>query len=113
MIIFYHIHQFFNVILIFFKIQDIQFTQNIVNVCHNNDNFINNFKCYDFRIQRIEIVLSHEFNSIKVKKILQVSRTLRINVQLFLLNQLDKNIFKLMIVNSHLIVDTSLVLVFL
>ena len=54
----------------------------------------------------------NEFNLIKIKKILQVSRTLRINIQLLSLNQFNKNVFKLMIVNSHLIVDTNLVLVF-
>ena len=54
--------------------------QNIVDVCHNNNNFINNFKRYDFRIQKIEIMLLNEFDSIKVKKILQISRTLRINI---------------------------------
>ena len=58
-------------------------------------------------------MFSHEFNSIKVKKILQVSRTLHINVQLFSLNQFDKNVFKLTIINSHLIIDTSFILVFL
>ena len=58
-------------------------------------------------------MFSHELDLIKIKKTLQVSRTLRINVQLFLLNQFDKNAFKLTIVNSHLIVDTSFVLIFL
>ena len=57
-------------------------------------------------------MLSHELNSIKIIKILQILKTLRINVQLFSLNQFDRNIFKLMIVNLHLIVDTSLALIF-
>ena len=55
----------------------------------------------------------HELDLIKVKKILQVSRTLRINVQLLSLNQFDRNTFKLMIVDSHLIVDTNLAFIFL
>ena len=55
----------------------------------------------------------NEFDSIKVRKTLQVSRTLRINIQLFSLNQFNKNAFKLMIVNSHLIVNTSLAFIFL
>ena len=50
----------------------------------------------------------NEFNSIKVKKILQVLRTLHINIQLFLLNQFNKNVFKLTIVNLHLIVNINL-----
>ena len=58
-------------------------------------------------------MFSNKFDSIKIKKILQVSRTLRINIQLFSLNQFNKNVFKLTIVNSHLIVDTSLAFIFL
>ena len=112
MIIFYHIHQFLNIILIFFKIQNIQFTQDIVDVRHDDDNFINNLKRYDLRIREIKIMFSNKFNSIKVKKTLQVSRTLRINIQLSSLNQLNKNVFKLTIVSSHLIVDTNLILIF-
>ena len=54
----------------------------------------------------------NEFNSIKVRKILQILKTLRINIQLFLLNQFNKSIFKLMIINSHLIVDTNFTLIF-
>ena len=99
--------------MIFLEIQDIQFTQDIINVRHDDDNFINSFKRHDLNIQKIEIVLSNELNLIKIKKILQVSRTLRINIQLFLLNQFNKNVFKLMIVDSHLIVDTNLALIFL
>ena len=57
-------------------------------------------------------MFSNELNSIKVKKILQISRTLRINIQLFLLNQFNKNVFKLMYVNLHLIVDTNLAFIF-
>ena len=87
--------------------------QDIIDVSHNNDNFINRLECHDFRVRRIEIVLFNELNSIKIKKILQILRTLSINVQLFSLNQLDKNVFKLTIINSHLIVDTSLTLIFL
>ena len=49
----------------------------------------------------------NEFNSMKVKKILQISRTLRINIQLFSLNEFNKNVFKLTIVNLHLIVNIS------
>ena len=98
--------------MIFLEIQDIQFTQDIINVRHDDDNFINSFKRHDLNIQKIEIVLSNELNLIKIKKILQVSRTLRINIQLFLLNQFNKNAFKLMIVDSHLIVDTSFVFIF-
>ena len=55
----------------------------------------------------------NELDSIKIEKILQILRTLSINVQLFSLNQLNKNAFKLTIINSHLIVDTSLALVLL
>ena len=57
-------------------------------------------------------MFSYEFNSIKIKKTLQISKTLRINIQLFLLNQLDKNVFKLMIVDSHLIVDMNFAFIF-
>ena len=111
MIIFYHIHQLLNVILTFFKIQNIQFTQNIVDVRHDNDNFVNNFKRYNFSIRKIKIVFLNEFNLIEIRKILQVSRTLNINIQLFSLNQFNKNVFKLIIVNSHLIVDTNLIFI--
>ena len=86
--------------------------QDIVDVCHDDDNFVNNFKHYDFNIRKIEIIFLNEFNSIKVKKILQVSRTLRINIQLFSLNQFNKNTFKLTIANSHLIVDTNFIFIF-
>ena len=86
--------------------------QDIVNVCHNDDNFVNNFKRHNFRIRKIEIMFSNKFNLIKIRKILQILRTLRINVQLTSLNQFDKNIFKLMIVSSHLIVDTNFAFVF-
>ena len=55
----------------------------------------------------------NELNSIKIEKILQILRTLSINIQLFLLNQLNRNAFKLTIINSHLIVNTSLALVLL
>ena len=55
----------------------------------------------------------NEFNSIKVRKILQILKTLRINIQLFSSNQFNKNVFKLMIVNLHLIVNTNLALIFL
>ena len=58
-------------------------------------------------------MLFNELNSIKIKKILQISRTLNINVQLSLLNQFNKNAFKLMIINSHLIVNTSFAFVLL
>ena len=54
----------------------------------------------------------NEFNSIKIKKILQISRTLCINVQLFSLNQFNKNVFKLIIVNLHLIIDMSFTFIF-
>ena len=54
----------------------------------------------------------NKFDSIKVRKILQVLRTLRINIQLFLLNQFNKNVFKLMIINSHLIVNTNFAFIF-
>ena len=57
-------------------------------------------------------MFSNEFDSIKIEKILQISRTLNINVQLFSLNKFNKNVFKLMIINSHLIVDTSFAFVF-
>ena len=57
-------------------------------------------------------MFSNEFDSIKIKKIMQISRTLCINIQLFLLNQFNRSIFKLMIENSHLIVDTNLVFIF-
>ena len=57
-------------------------------------------------------MFSNEFNLIKIKKILQVSRTLRINIQLFSLNQFNKNVFKLTIVNSHLFIDTNLTFIF-
>ena len=95
----------------FFKIQNIQFTQDIINVRHNNDNLINNLKRYNLNIQKIEIVFSNELDSIKIKKILQISRTLRINIQLPSLNQFNKNAFKLMIVNSHLIINTNVVFI--
>ena len=57
-------------------------------------------------------MLSNEFDLIEIKKILQVSRTLRINIQLLLLNQFNKNAFKLTIVDLHLIVNMNLVLIF-
>ena len=60
--------------------------QDIVDVCHNNDNFINDFKRYNLRIRKIKIMFLNELNSIKVKKILQISRTLCINIQLLSLN---------------------------
>ena len=55
----------------------------------------------------------NELNSIKIKKILQILRTLNINVQLFSLNQFNKNAFKLTIINSHLIVNTSFAFILL
>ena len=112
MIVFYYIHQLFNVILTFFKIQNIQFSQNIIDVRHNNDSLVNNFKHHNFNIREIEIVFSNKFNSIKVRKALQISKTLRINIQLFSLNQFNKNAFKLMIVSLHLIVDTNFAFIF-
>ena len=111
MISLYYIHQLFNAILTFFKIQNVELAQDIINVNHNDNSFVNCFKCHDLRVQRIEIVFFNELNSIKIEKILQISRTLSINVQLFSLNQLNRNVFKLMIINSHLIVDTSFALV--
>ena len=86
--------------------------QNIIDVRHDDDNFVNNLKRHDFRIQKIEIMFSNKFNSIKIKKILQISRTLYINIQLFSLNQFNKNVFKLTIVDLHLIIDTNFVFIF-
>ena len=86
MINFYHIHQLFNVILTFFKTQSVQLAQDIINVNYNNDSFINRLECHDLRVRRIKIVFFNELNSIKIEKILQISRTLCINVQLFSLN---------------------------
>ena len=57
-------------------------------------------------------MLSNEFDLIKIQKALQILKTLRINIQLFSLNQLNKNVFKLTIVNSHLIVDTNFAFIF-
>ena len=54
--------------------------QDIVDVRHDNDNFINNLKRYNLNIQKIEIMFLNELDSVKVKKTLQVSRTLRINI---------------------------------
>ena len=54
----------------------------------------------------------NEFDLIKVKKTLQISKTLHINIQLFLLNQFNKNTFKLTTVNSHLIVNTNFTFIF-
>ena len=70
MIILYHVHQLFNVILTFLEIQGIQLTQNIVDVRHDDDNLVNNLKRHDFSIRKIEIMFSNELNSIKVRKIL-------------------------------------------
>ena len=50
-------------------------------------------------------MLLNKLDSIKVRMILQISRILCINIQLFSLNQFNKNVFKLTIVNSHLIID--------
>ena len=60
----------------------------------------------------IKIIFLNKFNSIKVKKILQILKTLYINVQLLSLHQFNKNIFKLTIVNLHLIVDRNSVFIF-
>ena len=87
--------------------------QDIVDICHDNDNFINNFKRHDLCIRKIKIMFSNEFDSIKVRKILQISKILRINIQLSSLNQFNKNVFKLMIIDSHLIVDISFIFIFL
>ena len=57
-------------------------------------------------------MFSNELDLIKTKKLLQISRTLRINIQLLSLNQFNKNAFKLMIVNLHLIVDMSFIFIF-
>ena len=88
------------------------FTQDIDNVCYDDDNFVNNFKRHDFRIRKNEIIFLNEFDSIKVRKILQISKTLCINIQLFSLNQFNKIVYKLTIVNSYLIVDINFVFMF-
>ena len=53
----------------------------------------------------------YEFNALKVKKTLQISRALNENIQLISLNQLNENISELFIVCSHLIVRFNLTLI--
>ena len=64
----YHIYQFVNVIFIFFRVQNIQLSQSIVDVNHNNHNFVNKLKYHNIQIRRIKIVLANQFNSIKIRK---------------------------------------------
>ena len=65
---FYQIYQVIDAILIFFWVQNIQFSQSIVNIDHNNHNFVNKLKYHDVRIKKIKIVLANQFNSIRIRK---------------------------------------------
>ena len=65
---FYQIYQFIDAIFILFWAQDIQFSQNIVDVDHDNHSLVNKFKYHDVRIRKIKIVFANQFDSIKIRK---------------------------------------------
>ena len=54
---FYQIYQFVDVIFIFFRAQDIQLLQSIVDVSHNNHNFVNKLKYHNVRIKKLKLCL--------------------------------------------------------
>ena len=64
----YQIYQFVDVIFIFFRIQNIQFSQSIVDIDYDNHSLVNKLKYHNVRIKRIKIVLTNQFNSIKIRK---------------------------------------------
>ena len=66
----YQIYQFIDAIFAFLRAQDIQLSQSIVDVDHDNHSLVNKFKYHDVRIRRIKIVLANQFDSIKIRKFL-------------------------------------------
>ena len=66
----YQIYQFVNVIFTFLWIQDIQLSQSIVDVDHDNHSLVNKLKYHDVRIKRVEIVFTNQLDSIKIRKFL-------------------------------------------
>ena len=68
LICFYQIYEFVDIIFTFFRVQNVQFSQSIINVGHDNHSLVNKFKYHDVRIRRIKIVLANHFNSIRIQK---------------------------------------------
>ena len=66
----YQIYQFVDIIFIFFRVQNIQLLQSIIDIDHDNHNFVNKFKYHDVRIKRIKIVLANQFDSIRIRQFL-------------------------------------------
>ena len=64
----YQIYQLIDAIFIFFRIQNIQFSQSIVDVDHDNYTFVNKFKYQDVRIRKVKIVLANQFHLIKIRR---------------------------------------------
>ena len=56
--------------LLFFRVQNIQFLQSIVNVDHDNHNLVNKLKYHDVWIRKIKIVLANSLDSIKIRQFL-------------------------------------------
>ena len=64
----YQIYQFIDAIFAFLRAQDIQLSQSIVDVDHDNHSLVNKLKYHDVRIRKIKIVLANQFDSIKIQK---------------------------------------------
>ena len=65
---FYQIYQFIDAIFIFLRAQNIQFSQNVIDINHDDHNLVNKLKYHDVRIRKVKIVLANQLNSIKIRK---------------------------------------------